>query len=335
MKQSVIIVLIMFYGLSLNAQQIADYKSVPIGTLPIGSGEGQVGYNKSFGEGGGFSGPTNYAFSPEGDLYISDYINSRIDVFNRDFHFVKNVIVDEFGKYPIINRLEVNRFGEIIAIIDLGGIFVLDIDGNILFRKRQNELPRTVTKAYNIFFYADGILYFDDLSKYHILDKTGGELSNTNKTRQWAAMVSQIETQFKFDKDATVSIISALRAADVVWDNGRLLTTDFTKQMKLWDQFRNLPISKISGKNTAILDKVSEVIFLGFDAGANSYWVCFEKGRFNSRFVLIMSPLGKVVEYFTSDMLKYGMPVVAPNGDIYFMFAEKEGVSINRIKRVW
>ena len=336
MKQATVLVLLCLCGIPSYSQTASVYHAKAVIVLSTGTDEGQVGYRKSYGEGGGFAGPTDYAFSPESNLYVSDHINSRIDVFDRDFRFVRSIHVKDFGDYPVINRLEVNSAGEMLAVVDLEGLYLLDKDGEVLFTMKQGGLSAAVIKRYDAFFYGEGILYSDDSLNYHILGKDGSELTQVSKAARWDSMVDEIGKLYKSDKEAVASMVDTLRTSGIVWDGGRLLTTDFARQRKLWGQLRNLAISsRTMGKDVKILDTVSDATFLGFNTSANSYWLCFEKARFNYRFILIMSPLGDVRDYFTSDILSRARPVIAPNGDVYFMIAGEDGVSVSKIERVW
>lgn len=69
MKNIIFIVFLFILCTMLFPQEIPVYDLLEPIIIPVGSGAGEVGYNKYWGEGGGYAGPTFYAFSPNGNFY--------------------------------------------------------------------------------------------------------------------------------------------------------------------------------------------------------------------------------------------------------------------------
>ena len=82
-----------------------------------GKGEGQFNF------------PKDAAFGPDGNIYVTDLNNERIQVFSEDGVFVK--------EYPTDGKPEflcVSHHGDVIVRVDRGIVLVYNNDGNLVYK---------------------------------------------------------------------------------------------------------------------------------------------------------------------------------------------------------
>ncbi|MFL5802231.1 MAG: pre-peptidase C-terminal domain-containing protein [Roseiflexaceae bacterium] len=95
----------------------AEDNWTPIVTLPVGSGDGQIGYQLQV-EGGIDRGPQALSVAPDGTIYLLDSVQQRVHVIAK--RIVRETIALPFTTYP----------KDILATAD--GLYILDDDNRVL-----------------------------------------------------------------------------------------------------------------------------------------------------------------------------------------------------------
>jgi len=102
-----------------SALFVADSKAHRIAIFDVDSGALRSFFGRRGGGDGEFNFPTSLAFDPEGNLYVVDQINARIQIFDGE-----NEYVDEFGKRGV----DFSNFvrPKDVAVDEVGFIYVTD-----------------------------------------------------------------------------------------------------------------------------------------------------------------------------------------------------------------
>jgi tripartite motif-containing protein 71 len=94
---------------------------------------------------GEFNGPTDVAEAPNGDLYIGDYHNNRIQVFDKNFKFKFAFGKTGSGKGELFSPMapRLDRTGEQLYVSDTGNnrVVVFNKNGDYLFEFGRRAMP--------------------------------------------------------------------------------------------------------------------------------------------------------------------------------------------------
>jgi hypothetical protein len=131
------------FGDGLN--QYIIYK---IKDIPAGKEKGMIGWEPAVA--GGFSGPTSFAISID-RIFIPDRVNFRINVYDTDFNFIKEIIEEGKNAIPFSSKMKVDENGNVVSYIQGFGLKKIDINGKILFSKSKDVLPGQVKRYRNFF----------------------------------------------------------------------------------------------------------------------------------------------------------------------------------------
>lgn len=106
-----------------------------------------LGTNGTFGTGEGqFDEPSSISIAPNGDVYVADYWNQRIQHFDSDFQYIDEIAILSWGSHGITDRAYIVAIdgGRVLATDPANGrIAVLDANGDELgsWRIADSEIP--------------------------------------------------------------------------------------------------------------------------------------------------------------------------------------------------
>ena len=130
-KSQILLMVTMLFILSMPA--FADIKGKIIVRGKWGDGEKQFGVDVSEPMG---AGPSIFTVSPSGDVYIADFVNNRIVVYDHNGNFLKSFPVNGW-----INSIEVDSKNNIYYTND-NGLTIIDNDGKVISTLEYRGLVR-------------------------------------------------------------------------------------------------------------------------------------------------------------------------------------------------
>ena len=89
MKKYLFIIMISFLPVFLWGQ-IKEYQYYKVKKMELGSENSQIGWNGQW-HSGGWPGPAGFTIDNNLKFHITDYINERIQVFNKNIVFLYNL----------------------------------------------------------------------------------------------------------------------------------------------------------------------------------------------------------------------------------------------------
>ncbi|MFL5430782.1 MAG: hypothetical protein ACJ79M_14280 [Myxococcales bacterium] len=113
---------------------VTDSAAHSVHVLPLGGGEGRTLGGRG-GDEGQFNFPTHLAVDREGSLYVTDAMNFRVQIFDRDLKFVRAFgrLGDGMGDLPRPKGLVVDREGHVLVVEGLFDVVqVFDAQGTLL-----------------------------------------------------------------------------------------------------------------------------------------------------------------------------------------------------------
>lgn len=124
------------------------------------------------GEGEGeFNHPTSLAFDPDGQLWVVDQLNARLQVFNEDGEYIDSLGErgSGWGQFSRPKDVAIDRFGYVYAVdFAFGNVQLFDIDFELLtFIGASGQGPGR-------FFGASGVAVFGD--SFAVVDQVGRRL---------------------------------------------------------------------------------------------------------------------------------------------------------------
>jgi len=341
MKQIIFSVLFFLIYTTVFSQNIPYYDCQEITTLKIGNNEGEVGYNRAFGEGGGYPGPTYYSFSPEGDFYICDYINKRINVYNSSFDFIRTINPDKKIGAGIVLRMKFDSKENLTLILDMKGLYKIDGTGQMLYEIPQDSLPKDVYKKYDFFNIGEELLYYDtgknDL-KIKILNNSGENIENQKVISFLNENNLDLTKSLDIQEEDIDTLQTFIKNKPLVIKDNKILSTDFNQHRGYYEALKKMKANEeavLDDKNDAIFKKISGATLKGFDKYGNSFWFCSDELDYRKYFIVILSNKGKLIDYFTTDLIKEAFLSVSPEGDIYFIKVNEEACKIYETIRNW
>jgi sugar lactone lactonase YvrE len=119
----------------------------------------------TFGTGEGeFDEPSSISIAPEGDIYVADYWNQRIQHFDSDFEYIDEIEIPSWGSHGITDRAYIVAIdeGRLLATDPANGrIAVFDAEGVGVasWRIAEVEIP---SRPIGIAWDGDGDVYISD-----------------------------------------------------------------------------------------------------------------------------------------------------------------------------
>jgi len=342
MKNIILIICLILLCTVISAQEIPVYELQEIITLKIGSGTGEVGYDKDYAAGGGYPGPTFYTFSPGGNLYIFDHRNKRINVYNSTFNFIKTINPATEIAYDYFIWATIDEKENLACFLDMKGLYKLDNTGKIIYSIPIKFLSRSVSKFYNFFPIGDDLLIYNDgaaKEKLMLFDNEGLRIAKDKTETLLHENTIAAKDLLHIENDNEQQFESFLKENNIIINSNKLLTTDFKKHRKFFNSLLqinkgNSNIEKVGdSKDDTIFELLGITSFKGFDINGNSCWFCTDNIEYNIFFIVILSNKGELIDFFKPDLIEKGAVTISPTGDVYFIKTNEEGCKIYKTIR--
>lgn len=336
MKKTVLIFLLLAGCISLPVftDNIHSYSIEEIGTLSSGSEEGQIGWQSR--AAGRETGPVVFTITDEGDIYIPDRANERINVYSSDFKFLR--VINEEGRkrghYAEI--LYIDRDDNLIYYDIFTGFAIIDQNGKRLVDVSNRSLPKNQVRVFkNIFLIENDIYMYNDKNQPVLMTKEG-QIQSPEDT--------QAELQELFTGSSGI-IKDLLDSGTYLIAGNRYFSTQFWDNEAYYKQVRTL------SPNLGLRMDLSRfsIKFAGYDSDHNSYWRAIEDstGGIRNQVIFVYSKYGALLDAFyygrannryesTGDFSTTNAVVsVSPAGDVYFLVGTREEYSLFKVKRSW
>jgi len=327
MLKKYILLLILLISYNYNLLAINEYEILELGTIPIGNQTGMLGYDATkILPGYGPIRPTTYSISEDNYIYICDNLNQRINVYDLELNFIREIKGNGF-RLPKIEKIKIDKEENIIAIISN---FLLKIDkqGRKKFTIKKTKLSSEVMTKYNYFPFKDYIFFYDkDIVKW--ISPDGSIIENENDLNSISMLLTD-EINSKLKIQGIEKILKYKNEKNIIFAGDKLLSTDFKKHKDYFD-FLKSTLTDINFKDESAKHSYRSInSFIDYDSYSNSYWV---GSTGEKRIILVFSKFGGLLDcfYHTRGVL----PAVTSNGDIYTWEINEEGVAFYKIARRW
>lgn len=263
----------------------------------------------------GVNGPNGFCFADNNIVFL-DYLNGKIKKFSNSYEFLaeENISVDpiihnmyfEDGIIFVVSNLEFYAFNE-------------HLEKRIHFR-----LPDDLRYENNNFFFIDNIL----------LISTNNNLSAILNP-QADTLINETNIVYGDELKYLLMDISNDSGVDIIQMNYNSFFIDLPKISTNFDDYYDYWYDSHgveSGSSIFSSDRIGKLNitnYLGIDFNGNEYW------RIGSYRILILNE-GTFIEAIEYDSTKSRiLPVIHPNGDIYFLDYDEDWVYLYKIENVW
>lgn len=310
----------------LNIQSLFsfnNYEHQLLFIIPIGEKDGEVGFDINALEVAGRIHPLSFSISPDGYIFIADIVNKRIVIFKNTLFFDRNINWKSAGQ--IRNKMIITNENNIITYLARKGIFLI---------KNTNEITKIHDPFFdfnklnnnNYFYFDNYITYFDIYNNLKALTLQG-EIFNKDKTIELLKIYNESNNQNKNNNIIIEQKHQFNKIEKVSFVGNKLLTTDFNIHKRYYVFLtKNMNDDKSKAiKHT--LPKLSDIMFINYDADDNSYWYG-EVAEEKRRIIIIYDKYGNLVEiFYTKNNAIYD---IAPNGDVYILETDITEVEANK-----
>ena len=346
MNKIILLIFICLCSTLFAFSEINTYTCILVSEINDGSSEGEIGYNWKLAQGGGQTGPTTFTISERGFIYVCDYINNRINIYDLVLKYVKTIkeTRNEAGNTFVFSayKIKVDIDDNIVAITMNNDLEKIDKNGKKIYNIYKNDIPQIVNYDYDFFLLEKNIL-FNDEDGYNLIDEKGKILKKQEAINFINIKKNNLENTKKANFNSIYPLFENetqqfLDEKKLVFINGRVLSSNLDKHRSIYKFIKN----NNKFKTDLILDKVNEDVtenithkeLIGFDIDNNSYWDCrIGNDRFK-RIILICSNKGELIDCFYNK-IKWSKCAVSPSGDVYFMSSNKNGTLFHKTERQW
>lgn len=311
---------------------INEYDYIEIGMIENGIKTGQCMYKKGF-----MSGdlPMEFAISNDNKIYVCDAANDRINVYDMNLNFIREIPDKGNSKLSHWYKIEIDNSGNIIIMgLSNKGFVKYDNNGNLKFGDRNLNYENGME---NVFIIENSILFFNDDWEPQIVDNDGNLLNTLQKEEYLTYLEDKYKGEIKNNIGLEQKLNDYLTNNRIFLLRDRLLLREFY-EVKSFYNFLGGNIREIELKDRINFNIESASCFrlLNFDKYDNSYWYCGESSMVAARqIVIVLSKYGEILDCIYNKKLEYTKPKVSNDGDIYIMEATKNGHYFYKIKRVW
>ena len=276
----------------------------------------------------GFVGPQTFAIDSSGKFYISDVINCRINIYDKDFSFLRHIDNSNIKEQLYFTyKINVNSQSDIIIYSDGYGLLKIDKDGKLLFYKKNSELPSNIVGGYD-FFKLDNIvlLYDKDNNKIKMIDDTGKIIT----------LKQYLDNKNETPTDKTRSDNILVKEGIVLFDNkilSDLLNDHLNEKIQMTIDSTSVKYTRNSYQ-IEDLSRYEPASFIGFDDEGNSYWNSRIDRDRTKKVILILANSGKVLDCFYNKIIQ-SIISISPNGDVYFLDYNNRGAKLYKTSRNW
>jgi hypothetical protein len=291
---------------SAQSQPAEGYEKHQILFLKWGAGDHEIGLDAL-----NNSGPTALAIDKNENIYITDPVNKRIQIFSIAGNFIKSVPSD-----AIVPSLEVDDEGDIFTTYSLNGkwsnkLLLVQKDG----KRIKYEMPSGIIQ--------NSILYSYDGKKIYSFGDNGQKKFSNSRFNQHLFF----KDDFKYSVDKqyggnVVLIVSTKKIKEVLRKDGKTTNSD------------SIEISLSNKKDFSLCSKV-----LGFDDDGNIYIATFYRrfgtNNYSEPSIQIYSMDGKEVAKIPLDIdfcfggfINENLLQVDKFGDVYQLLSTKSGVYV-------
>ena len=310
-------------------EEINKYQFRKIKIISIGSEPGHIGYDKSLIPAGVTPGPSTFKFNKDGNIYIPDRVNERINIYNNQFEYSYTIIEKNKKQVHETYHFKIDKNNNIIAKITGEGIRKINNSGNLVFK--VNNLPRAVTSVNNFFIHNDKILFYDDkkniksISVEGIIEtsqETQTYLNGLDLQKENSGYRSGIgpETELTEVQQGVIQTFKSEKKGIIIGD--KLYQASFYKNREYFEKLQQKELKIVEGQQslteetqknllsrgiTPESDKVMldidkyDLYFIDYDKNHNSYWKAKQKKAVKAvkkHLIVIFSRYGELLDAF-------------------------------------
>jgi hypothetical protein len=298
-------------------------------------------------------GPVTFTISKNKNIYVPDFANHRINIYDLHLNYKYFIIEKEHGIMQYGN-IHIDDNMNLIANSTSLGLKKINQTGETVFLLSKQNLPKNFD-FYNYFLINNNIIYYDDTGSIKTITSDGNirdsvetlnivreieknEIENTKEEQKSLATKRNILIDIQ-NKEKSIII------GDKYYTSRFSDMKDYFEKAKKYYAFKKELKNEIKSENININEKSFEICkFIGFDAEHNSYWKSYApKQEKWEEFIFVYSNYGEVIDafYFSDlkdkniiwgDLIKIA---VAPSGDVYFMRNDETGSYFWKIERRW
>jgi len=336
------ILLFLLFVLSVLAfsENIQNYPFKSIKTISIGKKEGEIGFVKKI-FGGMPHGPQNFFICNDNNVYVPDFANGRINVYDLDLNFLYTILEKENKMASHVGQIFVDQDKNIFLMRNDIGLKKINKNGDTIIFIEKEKLPKKLLNNKN-FFLKEGIIFYYNDNSYIESISLKGEIKDNEIS---VYLLDQLNQKKRKITDKDLIKLKTDKKHIIIGD--QYFSTSFRENKAFFEEsneyFKKIKENKSSKEKNIVLDekKLRTSQFIGYDADHNSYWRNFE-GNFKY-FIFVFSYFGEVIDAFYFDELmnvsvtngELVHTAVAPNGDVYFMRNDENGSHFWKIERQW
>lgn len=321
-KRIIIFILLLYLiQMKLYTIDIKKYNPKKVVTLPQGNNNGQIGLNKKFI--GGATGPMSLYIKNNGNFYVSDGINNRIVILDKNGKFISNIY--NHGRYNLLGSYKIEIDNNDNIFILSSGYMKIDKNGEALFYIDFNKIDNNLFNKNNFFLINDYTIFYDSTNSLKIFNNKG-EIVLKNLKNDLVNAINNKSLQ-KIDPNKTEKIKSFLSKNELIFNENKLLTKNF-EQFKEYSYLKN---SKIDFQN---LSNISVGEFINYDNEYNSYWNGYEK--YPNKIIIIFDNEGNIKHCFYNILIE-NILSIDQNGNCYTIIPDEnnENITIWKYEKAW
>lgn len=363
MKKIMVFIFVIIFIANIFGEQVNSYYFDEIGIIPKGNKEGELGWRS----GGDVSGPNTFIISKDNLIYIPDFWNDRINIYDLELNFIRT-ITEENKIIHFTSHMRVDDYGNIIAYLDYKGLKKIDGNGTEIFFIPIENLPERVKNYIPI---GKNLFFRDINNEVGYIDENGVVMDNNAALMKLGEINKQYEINSTLDyssfsvslpQDEKEEFRNVRNSLNIIIDGFRVYT-DSANHFEYYNRIKDIR-NYIEENSSRSLNNNVEVDFdnyytgvVAYDNDDNAYWIGNEKwvpgDDVRNSLIIIFSKYGELLDAFyysqtighaTGGGVKYNTDLypasgsivaVAPNGDIYFMRGEDDGHHFWKVTRNW
>lgn len=274
-------------------------------------------------------GPECFTITSDGQIYVCDTLRHRIVVYDMNFNYLKEIKSENRPSYigDAID-IKVNEKREIFLNIYRSQIVKINPDGSFNYSITDENFRKHVFKDGNYFLIKDYLFFYDFNGSFVIVTNDGTflDINNYNETLK---KINGWEEGILADNK---KIMNYIDSNNIIFYKNRFYHNNFNVYLGYLELLKQEVKKNKQFKYN--IRNFKTYSFLGFDNDDNMYWGAITKDKNQKAVIFVFSKQGEILDCFFNHINPFTIQI-APNGDIYFMNIDDNGVCFFKISRKW
>lgn len=319
----------------IYSDKINKYEPGLIILLKNGRESGQIWYDKY-----GLPHHTRaFTISKKENVYVCDPYNGRIQVYDIHYNYKKSIKNNKLAADGVAfaDKVIIDNYENLIIIDHSEGLYKYTDNGERLLKISRSELPDSLLYSLHYYPFNDYIAFYNSEKELCLINKDG-----------IITIPPMGDHLFNIDELKESENLVENKMYNYIVEHGLLYIDNkiFPKNYYDFCSLRSAVKEEIRALQKKVKKGITDVspapdifidqLLIGYDNDNNIYWQGYWK-KLTTRAIAVFSNDLILLDLFTYELesKEDTYEAITPNGDIYIMQPEPEGVYFYKITRRW